>query len=49
MGSRGASGRILLMGIGRWKRRLRIVWGNFSVVCSLRSVIDNFEWAFAGV
>jgi hypothetical protein len=49
LGSRGASKGILLMWDRRVVEKMEACVGNFSVACFFRNVIDNYEWAFAGV
>jgi hypothetical protein len=49
IGSRGALSGILLMWDRRVVEKIEDCVGNLLVACSFRSVIDNVEWAFAGV
>ncbi|GLT55575.1 hypothetical protein SLA2020_286860 [Shorea laevis] len=49
LGSRGASGGILLMWDRRVVEKVEECVGRFVVACAFRSVTENFEWAFAGI
>lgn len=49
LGSRGASGRIVLVWDRRVVEKVEECVGAFSIDCSFRSVEDNFEWDFACV
>jgi len=48
-GSRGASGRILLMWDRRVVEKIEDCVGSYSVACFFRSVSDNVDWVFAGM
>jgi exonuclease III len=49
LGSRGASGGILLMWDRRVVEKVEECVGRFVVACAFRCVTENFEWAFAGI
>jgi exonuclease III len=49
LGSRGASGGILLMWDRRVVEKVEEYVGRYVVACAFRSVSDNVEWGFAGV
>jgi hypothetical protein len=49
LGSRGASGGILLMWDRKVVEKIEEYMGRYVVACAFRSVSVNFEWGFAGV
>jgi hypothetical protein len=49
LGSRGASGGILLMWDKRVVEKIEEYVGQYVVACAFRSVTANFNWGFAGV
>ena len=46
LGSKGASGGILLMWDQRVVEKIEEAVGHFSVSCRFKNVSDQFEWAF---
>ncbi|KAL4606932.1 hypothetical protein ACB092_09G139200 [Castanea dentata] len=49
LGSKGASGGILLMWERRVVEKLEEAVGPFSISCRFKNVSDQFEWAFTGI
>ncbi|KAF5472902.1 hypothetical protein F2P56_009564 [Juglans regia] len=49
LASIGASGGIVVMWDRRVVKKVEEYIGRYTIVCSFKSVFDNFLWAFAGV
>ena len=49
LGSKGASGGILLMWDQRVVEKIEEAMGHFSVSCRFKNVSDQFEWAFTSI
>ena len=49
LGSKGASGGILLMWDRRVVEKIEETMGHFSICCRFKNVSDQFEWAFTSI